>query len=110
MVNHPNIVKLYDVKKSSRNLYLIVEYCNNGSLEHMLKKNHGRLSEFVALIIIRQIVMGYKALYVNHIVHRDIKPANILIHNGEAKLSDFGFSKVVESVEEKILQSYVGSP
>ena len=54
--------------------------------------------------------MGYKALYVNHIVHRDIKPANILIHNGEAKLSDFGFSKVVESVEEKILQSYVGSP
>lgn len=70
----------------------------------MLKKNHGRLSEYVALKIIRQIVMGYKALYENNIVHRDIKPANILLHNGEAKLSDFGFSKVVEAgMEEKIL-------
>ena len=48
--------------------------------------------------------MGYRALYENNIVHRDIKPANILLHNGEAKLSDFGFSKVVEAgMEEKIL-------
>ena len=44
-LDHVNIVKLYDVKKSINNLYLIVEYCNNGSLEEYLKKNGKRLSE-----------------------------------------------------------------
>lgn len=39
LLDHPNIVKLYDVKKSPNNLYLIVEFCNNGSLETYLKKN-----------------------------------------------------------------------
>jgi serine/threonine protein kinase len=50
-------------------------------------------------------------LYNIKIVHRDLKPANILIHNDEAKISDFGFSKVVEEgMEAPILKSYVGSP
>ena len=43
-------------------------------------------------------------MYENNIVHRDLKPANILLHNGEVKLSDFGFSKVVEAgMEETVL-------
>ena len=69
------------------------------------------MSEYLALKIVRQIVIGYKALYEHNIVHRDLKPANILLHNGDIKLSDFGFSKVVEAgMEETVLQSYVGSP
>lgn len=38
---------------------------------------------------------GYNALLKKHIIHRDIKPANILLKQGIAKLSDFGFSRVV---------------
>ena len=51
----------------------------------------------------------------NHIliffIYRDLKPANILLHNEEAKISDFGFSKVVEvEMGCSMMQSYVGSP
>jgi serine/threonine-protein kinase ULK/ATG1 len=111
MLHHANIVELYDVKKSPNNLYLVVEYCNSGNLERLLAKNNSRLSEYQALKIAREIVQGYRCLYDSNIVHRDLKPANLLLHNGEIKISDFGFSKVVEAgMEERVLQSYVGSP
>ena len=90
-------MKLYDVKKSSTNLYLIVEYCNNGNLERFIEKNNGRLSEYQTLSIIKDIVSGFKSIYKSNIVHRDLKPANILINDGIYKISDFGFSKVIES-------------
>ena len=44
-LKNPNIVELLDVKKSSNNIYLIVEYCNGGALDSYLKKNNGKLSE-----------------------------------------------------------------
>lgn len=59
----------------------------------------------------RQIINGFRALHDKHIVHRDIKPANILLHNGVAKIADFGFSKVVEhGMESMQIESLVGSP
>lgn len=42
-------------------------------------------------------------------MHRDIKPANILIHNFQAKIADFGFSKLIDD-NEQILTSIVGTP
>lgn len=100
VLNHPNIVKLYDVKKSPNNLYLIVEFCNNGSLETYLKKNFSRLSEVETMKFMKEIVGGFKELYQKKIVHRDLKPANILIHDGQAKIADFGFSKMVDLMED----------
>jgi serine/threonine-protein kinase ULK2 len=92
-------------------LYLIVEYCNNGNLERLLQKSNGRVSEYQSKKILKDIVQGYKCLYEHSIVHRDLKPANILQNDGDFKISDFGFSKVVEaSMEDPILVSYVGSP
>jgi serine/threonine-protein kinase ULK2 len=102
LLNHPNIVRLLDVKKSANNLYLIMEFCNEGSLEGYLTKNLGRLSEAEGLKMITELVSGYEALYRNNIVHRDLKPANILLHDGVAKLGDFGFSKVVVSLGQRI--------
>ncbi len=51
ILNHKNIVKLYDVKKTPNNLYLIVEFCNSANLEILLRKNRGRLSEYMCLQI-----------------------------------------------------------
>ncbi|EAS06587.2 Serine/Threonine kinase domain protein (macronuclear) [Tetrahymena thermophila SB210] len=111
MIKDKNVVQLLDVRRSSNNIYLIVEYCNGGSLESYLNKNGKRLSETETLRIIREIVSGFKCLYEQKIVHRDLKPANILLHDGIPKIADFGFSKVVEhSMEQADLASLVGSP
>ena len=87
-----------------------MEYCNNGNLERLIRKNNGRLSEYMAIKICKEIVYGYKTLYSNNIVHRDLKPANILLHNGQVKISDFGFSKAVATIQEAYFKSFVGSP
>lgn len=77
-LKHPNIVQLFDVKKSPNNIYLFQELCDKGSLEDVLN-NRKKLPEAEALIITKQVVAGYKYLYENKIIHRDLKPANILI-------------------------------
>ncbi len=70
----------------------------------MLKKRGGRLSESEAVLYFRNICEGFKCLYQNNIIHRDIKPANILLHEGKAAISDFGFARCLEStgMEEAI--------
>ena len=52
-LKHPNIVQLVDVKKSSHNLYLILEYCDENNLEEFVKKRGGRLSEYEGLVLMK---------------------------------------------------------
>ncbi|EAR96377.2 dual-specificity kinase domain protein (macronuclear) [Tetrahymena thermophila SB210] len=109
-VSSPFIVSLYDVARTSNNLYMFLEYCHDGDLKEYLKKKEGkRLSEPEALIFFRHIVEGFKELQKHKIIHRDIKPANIMLSNGIAKISDFGFSRVVEK-DDPALLSRLGSP
>ncbi len=49
-------------------------------------------------------------MHQKNIIHRDIKPANFLIHNGIVKIADFGFARVVDSVDECAVLSFLGSP
>lgn len=110
-VEHPNIVRMYAATRTSRNLYMFLEYCRDGDLKELLKKSGGHLSESEALEYFRQIVHGFKALYAKNIIHRDIKPANILLHEGTSKITDFGFARVIEGDMEKSGQfSKVGTP
>ena len=52
----------------------------------------------------------FKVLYKNSIIHRDIKPENILIHEGVIKISDFGYARVIYSMENPEYWSLVGTP
>ena len=47
-------------------------------------------------MFIKHIINGFKAMNKAKVIHRDIKPANILLHNGVAKITDFGFARVLE--------------
>jgi len=83
-----------------------------GTLEDYLLKKENKISEAKALLILMEIVAGYKALYKLNIIHRDLKPANILMAESGVKISDFGFAKVLSHDEKNqmLLQSMVGTP
>lgn len=49
------------------------------------------------MIFLKHIVEGFKTLHQLKIIHRDIKPANILLHKGVAKITDFGFARVIDT-------------
>lgn len=111
LIDHNNVVKLFDVKKSSNNYYLICEYCSQGSLEAYLSSKSGQLSVQESLRFTRDIVSGFRFLYSKNIVHRDLKPANLLLHKNRIKIADFGFSKLVDhAMDSQQILSQVGSP
>lgn len=102
-----NIIKLYDMKKTANNFYLILEYCNEGDLGDYLKQKK-YLTEDEAVEYFLQILNGFKTLVKNNIMHRDFKLANILKHNGSVKIADFGFSKLLG--KEGVTGTMLGSP
>ncbi|EAS05912.1 plant dual-specificity MAP kinase kinase family domain protein (macronuclear) [Tetrahymena thermophila SB210] len=110
-LDHPNIVKFIDFSETPNNIYFFLEYCNGGDLDKLIKRQ-GRLSEVETIHYFKEIVDGCDFLYKKAIIHRDLKPENILIHNGAAKIADFGFAKVIDydNREKAATQTYVGTP
>jgi serine/threonine-protein kinase ULK/ATG1 len=105
--DNPNIIKLYDLKKTANNFYLILEYCNEGDLMVYLKQKK-TLPEDEAVEYLVQILNAFKTLVKNKILHRDFKLANILKHDGEIKIADFGFAKLL--TKEDYATTMLGSP
>lgn len=105
--NNINIIKLHDIKKTKNNIYLMLEYCNEGDLMGYLKEK-GRLTEDEAIDFFIQILNAFKTLVKNKIMHRDFKLANILKHNGTIKIADFGFAKLLGN--ENLASTTLGSP
>ena len=92
-LNHPNIIKLYNMKETENEIQILLEYAQNGNLFDIIQKNNG-LDELKAFEYFIQIVNAVYFLHQNNIIHRDIKPENILIgENNVLKLCDFGWAK-----------------
>jgi len=108
-INHPSIVRLYDVFIDLENnyLYLIMEYCDGSDLSDYTKKYTLDLTEVHK--IMTQIKDGLLYLRKKGIMHRDLKPQNILLHEGNVKLADFGLSVIIEG-ESQLLNTMCGSP
>ncbi|VDP02436.1 unnamed protein product [Soboliphyme baturini] len=106
-VEHPHIIKLYEVIEFEGRIYLVTEYAGGGELyEHMLK--HVRFSEKEARRYFRQIVSAVLYCHYNGIVHRDVKPENLLFDkNNKIKIIDFGFSTFCSGSP---LSTFCGTP
>ena len=92
-LNHPNIVKVSDVFEANNTCYYVMEYCEGGSLDGLIKRK-GSLSETESLNYIRQIAVALKYMHDNKMLHLDLKPGNVVLReNGEVVLIDFGLSK-----------------
>lgn len=91
---HPNIISLFDHFTSQHCLYLILEYCPNGSLSDLIKQIEGPIDYPRLIDLYQQILQATNYIHSIGIAHRDIKPQNILfdIHN-RPKLADFGLAE-----------------
>lgn len=105
VLKHTNIVKYHCFHKSIDSLYIVLEYCENGSLASICK-TFGVFPEHLVAVFIDQVLLGLVYLHDQGVIHRDIKGANILTtKDGTVKLADFGVATNVLSD-----RTVVGSP
>ena len=121
-LNHPNIVKFVDIKKTKKHYYIMMEFCNGGelskNLEKYMNKNGTAFPEELVQHFMRQIIDAFKYIHGKKIIHRDVKLDNILLHfdneedkknfnlmKAQVKIIDFGFSCIYNDIKKSILGS-----
>ena len=117
-LKHPNIVRYYDriIDKKHSRIYIIMEYCEGGDLNQLIKrckKNNEFIAEDIIWKIYTQVLLAIHIIH-NHkegkILHRDIKPSNIFLDkDNNVKLGDFGLSRELSN-ESNFAYSHVGTP
>ena len=122
---HKNIIKLDGLKKTKNHYYVIMEYCNGGTLSECLEKYknlyHRSFTEEIVQCLMRQIVSALNYIHDLGIIHRDLKLDNILIKfdneedknkvnllKSEIKIIDFGFAAYKD--QKGLLTTAIGSP
>lgn len=92
ILDHPNVIRLYDHFQEGNKFYMILEYCSGGSLHDQISRCNG-LSSSQFLILGREIAEALAYCHEKGIAHRDIKTQNILLDmSGHSHLADFGLS------------------
>ena len=119
-LDHPNIIKLYEVYETDSKIYLIMELCTGGELFDRIVENTENGIQFTekqAANLFRQMMSAINYCHKNGIVHRDLKPENLLYlnkdENSPIKVIDFGMSKRFDSkhfMSEKVGTAYYISP
>ncbi|KAI9321619.1 kinase-like domain-containing protein [Dichotomocladium elegans] len=91
ILDHKNIIHLYETYETADLLYIIMEYVPGVNLDEHLRRSHGSLSEDEARMVFRQLIAAVDYCHRHWVVHRDIKTPNVLLMpNGEIRLADFG--------------------
>ncbi|RKP03918.1 hypothetical protein CXG81DRAFT_8896, partial [Caulochytrium protostelioides] len=89
-LSHPNIVSYVGFENTKDSIYIMMEYCESGSLQSIVKK-FGRIGEPLLSIYMAQTLEGLVFLHAQGVIHRDLKAGNILTtKSGQIKLADFG--------------------
>jgi serine/threonine protein kinase/tetratricopeptide (TPR) repeat protein len=93
-LQHPHIVPLYDSGQAGDLLYYVMPFIEGESLRQRLEREH-QIPLEDAVRIARAVATALDYAHRQQIVHRDIKPENVMLHEGEAMVTDFGIAKAV---------------
>ena len=125
-IKHPNIVNYIFSKKTKDHIYIVMEYCNGGSLSDCLGKYTAKFkrlfNERIVQYLMKQIIKGLNEFHSKNILHRDLKLDNILINfpseqdkeelnmlSASVKISDFGFSSILKD-DKAFAKTNIGTP
>ncbi|KAG6441026.1 hypothetical protein O3G_MSEX001578 [Manduca sexta] len=107
-LDHPHIIKLYQVMETKNMIYIVSEYASKGEIFDYIAK-YGRMAEQAARRKFWQILSAVEYCHERRIVHRDLKAENLLLDaNMNIKIADFGFSNYYATGE--LLATWCGSP
>ncbi|KAL7689484.1 putative protein kinase [Plasmopara halstedii] len=100
-IDHRNIVKLYEIKKTDKHMYLVLEFCAGGDLQHYMRRQQQQSG-----------AKGMQCLWQHNLIHRDLKPQNLLLVEDSAtsvlKIADFGFARHLATTS--MAETLCGSP
>ena len=107
LIDHPNVIHLYDYMASETHYYMVLDYCDGGDLYNYIQRREGGfVEEPEAVEIFKQLANGFFELRKHRIIHRDVKAENVFRREGQWLLGDFGMAKLGEDTAK----SLVGSP
>src|SRR2546425_8611529 len=99
MLNHPNILAIYDIGVEGEQRYIVYELLEGESLRARIRE--GPIPPRRALDYAAQLARGLAAAHERGIIHRDLKPENLFItRDGHVKILDFGLAKLIHPEED----------
>ena len=109
VLNHPNIVKVYDVSFGDQIQYIVMEFIDGITLKEYIEQE-GTIRWQEAVHFTTQILMALECAHEKGIIHRVIKPQNImLLQDGSIKVADFGIARFLQSETQTMTDKAIGS-
>ncbi|KAL4333003.1 hypothetical protein GQ457_07G036260 [Hibiscus cannabinus] len=111
LIQHPNVVRLYEVMGSKTKIFIVLEFVTGGELFDKIV-NNGRMREDEARRYFHQLINAVDYCHSRGVYHRDLKPENLLLDAyGNLKISDFGLSALSKQVrDDGLLHTTCGTP
>ncbi|KNC51933.1 uncharacterized protein AMSG_12140 [Thecamonas trahens ATCC 50062] len=108
--DHPNIVKYFGSYMVDDDLWIVMEFCDGGSVLDIYEALDSPLAEAQIAYIVRESFKGLLYLHENGMIHRDIKGGNVLLtSDGRVLLADFGVSAILNTTLSK-RNTFIGTP